>query len=177
MVSRRKSTVKLVARRGQMAYRYSRFSKRANKMKTSYVVTTPGRRISKLRLGLIRHSRSLKKILGKRRRYQLRHPRRISAARKAMHARESRLLWGSPSARRHRSRRNRSRRSAHRVARSPARRLVIAAAAAASSPLSGIALVNAWKRARCAGVAAPCNNKTKGKWLMNWAAYKAQHSS
>lgn len=171
----RKSTLSLLTRRGIPVFRWSRFSKRAGKRKTTYVVTTPKRRISQHRLTLIRNSMTLKKALGKRRRQQLRHPRRISASRKAMHARETRLLWGSPAARARRSRRNRSRRvvrrvsPARRVARSPARRFATAVANVAPK---GLALQ--WARARCAGVKKPCNKSTKSKWLMSFDAYKAQ---
>lgn len=114
MGSHRKSTLKLVTRRGITKFRWSRDS--MGHRKTSYLVTTPVRRITQQRISLFRHSKTLRKALLKRRRQQLRHPRRVSASRKAMHARESRVLWGSPSARRARSRRNRARRASRRPA-------------------------------------------------------------
>lgn len=92
------SHLSLIKRRGLNTYRLSR-RPIAGKRGISYVLTTPSRRISKHRISLIRHSKSLSKALFQRRARQRaiirKHPGRISTAKQTMYARERALLMKS----------------------------------------------------------------------------------
>jgi len=149
MYGGRKSSVKVVSRGNRSFFKFARDTRAGRR--TSYIITTPARRLSKHRISTIRRSATLRRALRRRRASQRAVGVPLLSARGIMYRREAAAI-------------RRSRKAHRKVSRKVHRK------SSKSRKVSKIARhrikFGKWAKARCVGVPHPCTSK-------NWKSFKS----